>query len=111
MAYLLGNWATDHWGVAGESAAEQLQGDHRQLISSMFDISLPTDPPAMAVARQSVAQQQRYAMGMALKWCIPNLHLESATRQLHTFIPSPQCVAYTFLLSPERNTQGAESTH
>ena len=38
MAYLLGNWATDRRAIA---VAGKL-GD-RRLISSMFDISLPTN--------------------------------------------------------------------
>ena len=51
IAYLLGNWATDHWAT---TVAGQL--DYCRLISSMFDISLPTDRPATAVAWRSVAQ-------------------------------------------------------
>ena len=57
MAYLLGDWATDHRVTAVTWRRE----DHR-LISSMFDISLPTSRPSMADARQ-----QSHPVGMALK--------------------------------------------
>ena len=62
MAYLLGNWATDcrAFAIAG------LRGHHR-LISSMFDISRPTDYPATAVALRSVSMVVNRLVGMGLK--------------------------------------------
>ena len=54
MAYLLGDWATDRRAT-----------ERRQLISSMFDISLPTDRPATAIAQRSVAQGHNNQVGMA----------------------------------------------
>ena len=53
MAYLLGDLATDRWATAFAGR----QGD-RRLISSMFDISPPTDCP--------VTWRQRDPVGMAL---------------------------------------------
>ena len=46
MAFILGDWASDCRAIAVTGRL----GD-RRLISSMFDISLPTDRSAMAVAR------------------------------------------------------------
>ena len=50
MAYLLGNWATDH-----------------RAISCMFDVSLLTDGPATAITQPRVTWQQGFPVGMALK--------------------------------------------
>ena len=61
MAYLLSYWATDRLAITVAGLWE----DH-QLISSMFDISLPTDCPATAVAQQSVIQEESSLVGMAL---------------------------------------------
>ena len=58
-AYILGEWATDHWVIAVA----------RRLISSMFDISPPTDHLATAIARRSVAQGESNLVGMALYLC------------------------------------------
>ena len=61
MAYLLGNWATNHWAIA---IAGRL--GNRRLISNMLDISLATIRPATAVARRSATQGQSNLVGMAL---------------------------------------------
>ena len=69
MAYLLGDWATDRkaTAVAGR------QGDH-WLISSMFDISSPTDRPATSCSDP---------VGMALKLSTPVSDWVSALRTLY----------------------------
>ena len=59
MAYLLGNSVT----VCQAIAVTGRLGD-RRLTSSMFDISLPTVRPAMAIARRSVAQGQSNPVGL-----------------------------------------------
>ena len=56
-AYLLGNWATD-----------RLSPGDRQLISSMFGISTPTDRPATVVA-----QRRKDPVGMALRQHLKNV--------------------------------------
>ena len=57
MAYLLGDWATDRWAIAVREC---------RLISSMFDISPPTDHPATAFARRSVGLVVNDLVGMGL---------------------------------------------
>ena len=68
MTYLLGNWVTDR---RANAVGRQL-GD-RRLISSMFDISLPT------IAQQSVARGQSDLVVMPLNICLATsfLHLLS----------------------------------
>ena len=62
-----------HYAILGNEL-----GDHCrwatgvcQPISRMFDISLPTDPPATAIAQRSVARQQSYSVDMVLGYTIP----------------------------------------
>ena len=74
MVYLLGNWATDRWAIARRSPGDRRHrptGDHR-LISSMFDISLPTSRQAMTVARQLVGVFVNRLVGMGLKITVGN---------------------------------------
>ena len=61
MAFLFGNWGTDHrlTRIAG-------QLDDRRLISSMFDISLPTGCLVTAVARRQVGVDVNRLVGVGL---------------------------------------------
>ena len=61
MAYLLGNWPTDHQAT---SIAGQL--DDRRFISSIFDISPSTGRSATVVARQQVGVVVNRLVGMGL---------------------------------------------
>ena len=62
MAYLLGDRATGCRVISVAGCRED-----RRLISSMFDISLPTDHPATAVTWRSVGVFVNRLVGMDLK--------------------------------------------
>ena len=62
MAYLLGNRANDRRAITVAR-----QRGYRQLISSMFDISPPTDHLATAVALRPVAAVVNRLVGVGLK--------------------------------------------